>query len=76
MKTEKLTILFPWQERVTYKQLSDEAVHDLGIEELCNEAGTTPQERRILLRTLSNLTRDVNVANFRSAVFADLLNHK
>ena len=76
MKTEKLSILFPWQDRITYRRLSEETQHDLGLDSLCRQAGTTPQEQRLIRQTLSSLTDSPEVANFRSAVFQDILTHR
>ena len=76
MKTAKLSVLFPWQDRITYQQLSEEAQHDLGLDQLCKLCGQTAQERKLIQQTLSCLTDDPEVANFRAAVFEDLLRHK
>lgn len=76
MQQEKLSILFPWQDRITYRALSEETLHDLGLDILCKQAGQTAQERRLIEQTLSNLTDTPEVANYRAAVFADLLNHR
>ena len=72
---EKLTILFPFQESVTYLRLSDDTVHDLGFDAVCEQVTADPKERAMILQVLRSVTPDLRVAVFRRGVFADILSH-
>ena len=74
-KREKLTILFPFQERITYEMMSDETLHDLGLDALCREAASDPKEQAMILQVLRSVTPDPEVARFRADVFDDLFHH-
>ena len=75
MKREKLTILFPYQDSITYKALSDETLHDLGIDSVCAEVTNNEKERFLISRVLGNITQDARVARYRTEVFEDILSH-
>ena len=72
---EKLTILFPFQDRITYRSLSDETMHDLGLDALCREVTPEPKEQAMLLQVLRSVTPEPEVARFRADVFDDLFHH-
>ena len=71
----KLSILFPWQEEVTYRALPDAAWHDLGLDALTEKIAAQPQEVPLLRRVMTSLTPDPRVSAFRADVFEDLLTH-
>ena len=49
-KRDKLTILFPYQERVAYRSMPDETLHDLGMDSLCREVTADPKEQAMILQ--------------------------
>ena len=72
---EKLTILFPFQDRVVYRSLSDETLHDLGLDTICREVSANPKEQAMILQVLRSVTSDPETARFRAEVFDDLYHH-
>lgn len=75
MKQNKLSILFPYQDEVTYREIPEESWHDLGLDALTEKAASQPQEVPLLRRVMMSLTADPRVAAFRSDVFEDMLRH-
>ena len=75
MKQNKLSILFPYQEEVTYREIPEESWHDLGLDVLTEKVASQPQEVPLLRRVMMSLTADPRVAAFRSDVFEDMLRH-
>ena len=75
MKQSSLSILFPWQDRVTYRQLPQETWHDLGLDAIIAKAAGKPQEIPLMERVMTSLTDDPAVSRYRADVFVDLLNH-
>ena len=75
MAQNKLSILFPCQDRVVYHPLSDETWHNLGLDALVEKVARQPQEVPVLQRVMTSLTADPAVSRFRGDVFEDLLTH-
>ena len=75
MKQNKLSILFPWQDRITYRLLSDETWHNLGLDAIIEKVAQKPQEVPLLQRVMISLTPDPAVCRFRCDVFEDLFRH-
>ena len=75
MKQNKLSILFPYQDEVTYREIPEESWHDLGLDALTEKVASQPQEVPLLRRVMMSLTADPRVAAFRSDVFEDMLRH-
>ena len=75
MKQEKLSILFPRQDEVTYQEIPEETWHDLGLDALTEKVAAQPQEVPLLRRVMAALTPDPAVAAFRADVFQDILRH-
>ena len=67
------SILFPYYEDTVYKQLSDSACHDLGLDTLCHELTNDPKEQNLIMSIMSNMTADPRVAAYRQKVFVDIL---
>lgn len=67
------SILFPGFEGTEYKQLSESACHDLGLDTLCRALTDDPKERSMIMRIISSMTPDPRVAQYRQEVFADIL---
>ena len=74
-KMEKLSILFPRQEEVTYREIPEESWHDLGLDAITEKVAAKPQEVPLIRRVMMNLTADPRVAAFRIDVFDDILRH-
>lgn len=75
MTPPRLSILFPRQEEVTYREIPEESWHDLGMDALTEKVAAKPQEVPLLQRVMMSLTADPGVAAFRSDVFEDILRH-
>ena len=69
----KYSILYPEFEGVTYKKLSETACHDLALDLLCEKITENDKEYRLIMDTISNMTSDVKVAEYRQKVFSDIL---
>jgi len=69
----KLSILFPWQDRVTYQAISEETWHNLGLDAVVEKVAKQPSEVPLLQRVMTSLTADPEVSRFRGDVFEDLL---
>ncbi len=72
---EKLSILFPRQEEVTYREIPEESWHDLGLDAITEKVAAKPQEIPLLRRVMMSLTADPQVAAYRIDVFEDILRH-
>ena len=72
---EKLSILFPRQEEVTYREIPEETWHDLGLDAITEKVAEKPQEIPLIRRVMMNLTADPHVAAFRIDVFEDIQRH-
>ena len=75
MKHEPLSILFPWQSEVTYRELPESAWHDLGMDVIAGKVAAQPQEIPLIRRVMTSMTADPRVTAFRCDVFADILSH-
>ena len=75
MKTEPLSILFPWQSRVRYRELPECVWHDLGLDAIAEKVARFPHEQPLIRRVMTSLTDDPDVAAFRCDVFQDILDH-
>ena len=75
MKQSKLSILFPRQDEVSYREIPEESWHDLGLDAVTEKVAAQPQEVQLLRRVMMNLTADPQAAAFRSDVFEDILRH-
>nr|AEW47919.1 DNA mismatch repair protein [uncultured microorganism] len=75
MKTNKLSLLFPDQDRVTYEMISEETWHDLGLDAVTEKVAAKPQEVPMIQQVMRSLTPDPAVTAFRCGVFEDILHH-
>ncbi len=69
-----ISILYPYGEEVSYKQLSSLSCHDLAMDVLCSNLAQAPKEDALIMNVLSKLTTDTRVAEYRQKVFVDILN--
>ena len=74
-KRGKLTILFPDQDRIVYRAMSDETMHDLGLDTLCQKVTADPREQIMILQVMRSITPDPVAARYRADVFDDLYHH-
>ena len=70
---KQYSILYPDFEGVKYKKLSDIVCHDLALDVLCKNLTDKPTEFKIIMDTISNITSDPRVAEYRQNVFSDIL---
>lgn len=76
MQQGKLSILFPYQERIAYQPLSDETLHDLAMDSICEAVAHNDKEKAIITHVLCNITSEACVSQYRTAVFEDIITHK
>ena len=69
----KYSILYPDIEGVEYKQMSEITCHDLALDMLCKELTGNHTEYRLIMETISNMSADPRVAEYRQKVFFDIL---
>ncbi len=67
-----LSIVFPNGSFERSKVLSDVAVHDLGLDSVCEKLSSKPTERNLILKIMSRITDDPEVIQFRLDVFDDI----
>lgn len=70
--TKRFSLLYP-REDTEYKDLNDTVLHDLGIDALCQKLSDKETEQKMILRTLSKMTADPYVTQYRCGVFEDIL---
>ena len=75
MKEQSLSILFPRQDEVVYRQLPDTVWHDLGLDAVTEKVAQRPEEAELIRRVMTSLTADPAVSAFRCDVFRDILKH-
>ncbi|MBQ8945473.1 MAG: DNA mismatch repair protein [Lachnospiraceae bacterium] len=76
MKEEKLSLIFPYQSDPNppeYKALSEETIHNLGLDAVVPKLSAAEPERAYILRVISHMTADPRVAEYRAEVFEDIL---
>ena len=75
MKQNKLSILFPYQDEITYREIPEESWHDLGLDALTEKMAAKPQEIPLISRVMMCLSPDPRAAAFRSDAFEDMMRH-
>ena len=75
MKQNKLSILFPYQDEITYREIPEESWHDLGLDALTEKVAAKQQEIPLISRVMMCLSPDPRAAAFRSDVFEDMMRH-
>mgnify|MGYP002624438925 FL=1 len=76
MGKDKLSLIFPFQSEAnppTYKVLSEETIHNLGLDAILPKLSPAEAERAYILRVISHMTADPRVAEYRAEVFEDIL---
>ena len=67
------SIIFPDFDDIKYKQLSDSACHDLGLDILCRELTNDAKEQNYIMNIISQMTADPRTALYRQKVFVDII---
>ncbi len=75
MGKDKISILFPDDIEAEYKMLSETACHDLGLDFICSKLNPKPNEQRLLMNIMAQMTDNPEVARFRADVFDDIYNY-
>ncbi len=75
MNRQKLTILFPGADSGAWQQLSEETLHDLGLDSLIEKLTRQEKEQTLIRQIMAQFTPDPEAARFRCDVFDDLFRH-
>ena len=67
------SLLQPRGTDIEYRRLSDNVMHDLGLDIFCREISSDAKERRLIANVLSQITDDPNVPVYRQQIFGDIL---
>lgn len=67
------SLMQPIGAETVYRRLSDNVIHDLGLDLFCQEISTDAKERRLIANVLSQITDDPRVALYRRQIFGDIL---
>ena len=70
-----VSLLYPDGKPGEGKTLGETALHDLGLDVICEKAARSDKEKGMLLRTLARMTGDGRVSAYRIAVFDELFTH-
>lgn len=71
-REKAISLLTPPGYASDYKVLSEAAIHDLGLDYLCEQITEKKQEQTLLLSILSRMTDNPEVTKYRSDVFEDI----
>ena len=73
---ERISILHPLGSNPGYKQLTEETMHDLSLDTICEFLSHLDSEKAIIRRIMMHLTGDPETIRYRLDVFEDILNNK
>ena len=68
-----VSIIFPEGSFEKCRELSDVAVHDLGLDEICRNLSDKPKEQGLFLDIMRRISDNPDVIRFRLDVFEDIL---
>jgi len=68
-----VSIIFPEGSFEKCRELSDVAVHDLGLDEICRNLSDKPKEQGLLLDIMRRISDNPDIIRFRLDVFEDIL---
>ena len=71
--TPSVSLLFKGREPA-FKTLSDTTVHDLGIDSITAQITSDAKEQQMIIRVLSRMSSDPEVAGYRQDIFDDIYN--
>ncbi len=69
------SLLQPAGENVEYRILSDNVLHDLGLDGFLKEVSDDAKQRRMIANVLSKITPSPAVSIYRQQIFADIFNN-
>ena len=72
---ERLSLLYPQGKEDSGVSLSEETLHDLAAESLCERLSRMENEKGTIRRIMSKLSGDPEVIRYRCDVFEDILKH-
>lgn len=58
-----------------YRQLSEAAFHDLGLDQICSVLTNKPDEQNMIRRVMCRIVRDPETVQYRCDVFDDLMHY-
>jgi hypothetical protein len=70
---EELSLLHRAGAEDSCRQLPEETVHDLALEEICTSLTKSETERKMICRIMSKMPTDAQTVQYRSDVFEDIL---
>ena len=70
---ERISIVFPSGSYEKCRELSETAVHDLGLDVICRGLSDKAREQNLIRTILSRITADPDVVRYRLDVFEDIL---
>ena len=71
----KISLLNPADTELQTQTLSDETVHDLGMDSILKAVTPKEQEQNMILQIMSRMTLDLAVTAYRCDVFDDIYKH-
>lgn len=72
METKMISLLYPYGTLEDYKTVSDVTMHDLGMDHFLENVAGKEQERNMIMKVLSKMTKDPKVAEYRLEIFKDI----
>lgn len=72
----RISLLCPNPDETKYRQLTNDTIHDLGLDMLCSALTAKPDESKRILRIMSQLSSEPAVCSYRAEIFDDLYNNK
>lgn len=72
---EELSLLHPASGTAKYRDLPEETVHDLALEEICASLTPKDTERKLIFRIMSKIPCEAATVQYRCDVFEDILNY-
>lgn len=73
--TKKISLFHPGDAPKAFRMLSEETVHDLGMDSILKAVTPKEQEQNLILRFMSEMTADPAVTRYRCEVFEDIYTH-
>ena len=74
-KKEHISLLYPIDYAGEVKKLSDEAIHDIGLDTVCKSITQKESESGYIMRIMAELNDDPKVASYRIAIFEDIIKY-
>ena len=74
MENQTLSLLFP-EGQNNFKNLSDVAYHDLGIDFICEKVSDKYEEQQIFTQFFQKMCDDPKITEYRCQVFQDIYEH-